>query len=48
MFILFYIFQGARVWIPDPEVVWRGAELLEDFKGQSQIKIQYEDGEVWY
>ncbi|KAJ8311363.1 hypothetical protein KUTeg_010718 [Tegillarca granosa] len=37
--------KGARVWIPDPEVVWRGAELLEDYKGQNQLKIQYEDGE---
>ncbi|KAK3095804.1 hypothetical protein FSP39_019412 [Pinctada imbricata] len=36
--------KGARIWIPDPELVWRGAELAEDYKGQVKVKIQYEDG----
>ena len=30
----------------DPDSVWRAAELLEDFKGQAKIKIQYEEAEV--
>ncbi|XP_021345690.1 unconventional myosin-Va-like isoform X3 [Mizuhopecten yessoensis] len=37
--------KGARVWIPDSEVVWRGAELLENYTGQKSVKIQYEEGE---
>ena len=40
------ICQGARIWIPDPEAIWRGAELLEDYTGQAQVKVQYEEGEV--
>ncbi|CAG2205322.1 MYO5 [Mytilus edulis] len=37
--------KGARIWIADPEAIWRGAELLEDYKGPGQIKVRYEDGE---
>ncbi|CAL1542577.1 unnamed protein product [Lymnaea stagnalis] len=37
--------KGARVWIPDPDRVWRAAELLEDYKGQSALRIQYEEAE---
>ncbi|BFZ14098.1 hypothetical protein BsWGS_17137 [Bradybaena similaris] len=37
--------KGARVWIPDPDRVWRAAELLEDYKGQSTLRIQYEEAE---
>lgn len=41
------VFQGARVWLPDADFVWRGAELLEDFKAAPcKIKVQYEEGEV--
>ncbi|CAH1789346.1 unnamed protein product, partial [Owenia fusiformis] len=35
--------KGARVWIPDAEEVWRGADLLEDYKGQKTLKIEYEN-----
>ena len=38
--------QDARVWIPDAEVVWKSAVLLQDYKGQKEIDIQYEDGDV--
>lgn len=24
--------QGAKVWIPHPEKVWEGAELVDDYK----------------
>ncbi|GFR68421.1 myosin-Vb [Elysia marginata] len=41
----FYV-KGARVWIPDPDRVWRAAELLEDYKGQTTLKIQYEEAEL--
>ncbi|XP_076081183.1 unconventional myosin-Va-like isoform X3 [Mytilus galloprovincialis] len=37
--------KGARIWISDPEAIWRGAELLEDYKGPGEIKVRYEDGE---
>ena len=40
------VLQGARIWVPDPDSVWRAAELLEDFKGQEKVKIQYEEAEV--
>ena len=40
-------FQGARVWIPDPESVWRGAELLNDYKADDkQLEVLTEDGEI--
>ncbi|XP_025081332.1 unconventional myosin-Va-like isoform X4 [Pomacea canaliculata] len=39
--------KGARIWIPDPDHIWRAAELLEDYKGQNKIKIQYEEGEFF-
>ncbi|KAL4216467.1 myosin V [Mactra antiquata] len=38
--------KGARVWLPDADLVWRGAELLEDFKAAPcKIKVQFEEGE---
>jgi hypothetical protein len=43
---VFTSFQGARLWIRDPEVVWRGAVLLEDYKGQKELQVKYEDEEV--
>ena len=33
--------------MPDPDMVWRCAILLEDYKGQKQLNVQFEeDGEV--
>ena len=33
--------------MPDPDMVWRCAILLEDYKGQKQLSVQFEeDGEV--
>ncbi|KAG7333549.1 hypothetical protein KOW79_003684 [Hemibagrus wyckioides] len=35
----------ARVWIPDPEEVWRSAELTKDYKqGDTSLHLQLEDG----
>lgn len=42
----FVNFQDARVWLPDPTLVWKCATLLEDFKGQKQLAIRYDDGSV--
>uniref|UniRef100_W5N770 Myosin VC n=1 Tax=Lepisosteus oculatus TaxID=7918 RepID=W5N770_LEPOC len=34
-----------RVWIPDPEDVWKSAEILKDFKpGENVLDLQLEDG----
>ncbi|MCJ8733035.1 hypothetical protein PDJAM_G00218360 [Pangasius djambal] len=35
----------ARVWIPNPEEVWRSAELTKDYKqGDTALYLQLEDG----
>uniref|UniRef100_A0A4X1T7Y9 Unconventional myosin-Va n=1 Tax=Sus scrofa TaxID=9823 RepID=A0A4X1T7Y9_PIG len=35
----------ARVWIPDPEEVWKSAELLKDYKpGDKVLLLHLEDG----
>ncbi|KAF7701918.1 hypothetical protein HF521_001201 [Silurus meridionalis] len=35
----------ARVWIPDPQEVWRSAELTRDYKpGDSALQLQLDDG----
>ncbi|KAG1952451.1 unconventional myosin-Vc [Pimephales promelas] len=34
-----------RVWIPDPEHVWKSAEILTDFNpGETELELQLEDG----
>ncbi|KAL2089906.1 hypothetical protein ACEWY4_014594 [Coilia grayii] len=42
--------QGACVWVPDPESVWVSARLLRDFsQGDQQLQLQLGDGrEVSY
>lgn len=46
MFFLF-VFQFARVWIPDPEEVWKSAELLKDYKpGDKVLLLHLEEGKV--
>lgn len=33
--------KGARVWVPNPERVWEGAEVLEDYKdGAGKLKLR--------
>ncbi|NXX16478.1 MYO5A protein, partial [Podargus strigoides] len=37
--------QYARVWIPDPDVVWKSAELLKDYKpGDEVLQLRLEEG----
>uniref|UniRef100_G3TWQ5 Unconventional myosin-Va n=1 Tax=Loxodonta africana TaxID=9785 RepID=G3TWQ5_LOXAF len=37
--------QFARVWIPDPEEVWKSAELLKDYKpGDKVLLLRLEEG----
>lgn len=40
-------FQYTRVWIPDPEEVWKPAEIIKDYKeGESVLHLQLEDESV--
>uniref|UniRef100_A0A8C3Y8S5 Myosin VA n=1 Tax=Catharus ustulatus TaxID=91951 RepID=A0A8C3Y8S5_CATUS len=37
--------EYARVWIPDPEEVWKSAELLKDYKpGDKVLQLRLEEG----
>lgn len=43
----FVVLQYARVWIPDPEEVWKSAELLKDYKpGDKVLQLRLEEGKV--
>ncbi|TRY99623.1 hypothetical protein DNTS_004817 [Danionella cerebrum] len=38
------LFQYTRVWIPDPDEVWRSAEIIKDYKeGDSVLHLKLED-----
>uniref|UniRef100_A0A670K2J4 Unconventional myosin-Va n=1 Tax=Podarcis muralis TaxID=64176 RepID=A0A670K2J4_PODMU len=38
-------YSYARIWIPDPEVVWKSAELVKDYKsGDKVLHLRVEDG----
>lgn len=38
--------QGARIWIPNANTVWEGAELSADFhEGDKQLQIHTDAGE---
>ncbi|XP_031750785.1 unconventional myosin-Vb isoform X2 [Xenopus tropicalis] len=39
--------QYTRVWIPDPEDVWRSAEIIKDYKeGDKSLQLKLEDESV--
>ncbi len=39
--------QRARVWVRDPELVWKGGELTKDYKeGDKELNVELEDGTV--
>lgn len=41
------VFQYTRVWIPDPEEVWKPAEIIKDYKeGESVLHLKLEDESV--
>ncbi|XP_055030190.2 unconventional myosin-Va isoform X5 [Misgurnus anguillicaudatus] len=41
----FMYVKYARVWIPDPEEVWKSAELNKDYRqGDGVLQLQLEDG----
>ncbi|NXA74098.1 MYO5B protein, partial [Thryothorus ludovicianus] len=36
--------QYTRVWIPDPDEVWRSAEIIKDYKeGDKSLQLKLED-----
>ena len=39
--------QYNRVWIPDPEDVWKSAEIAKDYRaGDRVLRLRLEDGMV--
>lgn len=41
------MFQYTRVWIPDPEEVWKPAEIIKDYReGESVLHLKLEDESV--
>lgn len=39
--------QYNRVWIPDPEDVWKSAEIAKDYRvGDKVLRLLLEDGTV--
>lgn len=43
------MFQFTRVWIPDPEEVWKAAEITKDYKeGETVLHLRLEDETVRY
>lgn len=40
-------FQYTRVWIPDPDDVWKAAEIIKDYKeGDTVLHLKLEDESV--
>ncbi|XP_038185510.1 unconventional myosin-Vb [Arvicola amphibius] len=45
--LLQYCMQYTRVWIPDPDEVWRSAELTKDYKeGDKSLQLRLEDDTI--
>ena len=43
-FILYFFFQGTRVWLKDPEKVWKAARVTENYNGGgSKLQLELED-----
>ena len=41
------VLQYTRVWIPDPEEVWKAAEIVRDYKeGEPILHLKLEDESV--
>uniref|UniRef100_A0A8C8VPB8 Myosin VB n=1 Tax=Pelusios castaneus TaxID=367368 RepID=A0A8C8VPB8_9SAUR len=39
--------EGSRVWIPDPDEVWKSAEIIKDYKeGDKSLHLKLEDDTV--
>ncbi|KAG8270926.1 myosin V [Homalodisca vitripennis] len=42
---MLFLLQGARIWIPHPELVWEGAEVVENYVAAT-LKVKTEDGKI--
>uniref|UniRef100_A0A8C3EFU9 Myosin VB n=1 Tax=Corvus moneduloides TaxID=1196302 RepID=A0A8C3EFU9_CORMO len=41
---LYFFMKYTRVWIPDPDDVWRSAEIIKDYKeGDKSLQLKLED-----
>ena len=38
--------QGTRIWLKDPDVVWKAGTVVEDFDGKQVTVESEEDGET--
>ena len=41
-----YRSQGTRIWLKDPDVVWKAGTVIEDFDGKKVTVESEEDGET--
>lgn len=47
LLLCFFPTQYTRVWIPDPEEVWKSAEIIKDYKdGDKTLRLKLEDETV--
>ena len=37
-------FQGTRIWLSDPDVVWKAGTVIQDFDGKCVTVESEEDG----
>jgi hypothetical protein len=37
--VLSRVFQGARIWLPDHERIWRAVTVFTDYDGQGQLEV---------
>lgn len=45
--VVLCLFQYTRVWIPDPDDVWKAAEITRDYKeGEAVLHLKLEDETV--
>lgn len=42
--IHFSSFQGARIWLPDPERVWRAVVVSSNYDGKGKLEVTSNDG----
>uniref|UniRef100_A0A8C3S232 Unconventional myosin-Vb n=1 Tax=Chelydra serpentina TaxID=8475 RepID=A0A8C3S232_CHESE len=43
-----FSFQYTKVWIPDPDEVWRSAEIIKDYKeGDKSLHLKFEDDTIY-
>lgn len=41
--MLYYFFQGSRIWVSHPTLVWEPAEVVSDYSN-NELHVEFEDG----